>query len=364
MPWSNQGGNDGGWQGGGGNRGPWGQGPSGQQPPNLEDIIKKGQERLKDVIPGGGGGKLGIMILLLVLLVAWLISGFYKVETTQQGVVLRFGKWVNTTQPGLNYHLPYPIETVLTPEVTKVNSLEVGFRPTRGGGSTAVEAESLMLTGDENIVDIGFTVLWRIKDAGLFLFNVEQPELAIKNVAESAMREVIGRTNLTAAITEGRLLVETEVLKRLQEILDGYGAGVQVLQVQLKNAEPPAQVIAAFRDVQAAEADKERAQNEALAYANDIIPRARGEAERIRQEAEGYKQQVIAEAEGEAARFLSIYEEYAKAPYVTRQRIYLETLQEVFSGKNKIIIDGGSSGTSGVVPYLPLNELQKGGASK
>lgn len=364
MPWNNQGGNDGGWQGGGGNRGPWGQGPSGQQPPNLEDIIKKGQDRLKDIIPGGGGGKIGIIILLLVILCAWLISGFYKVETTQQGVVLRFGKWSETTQPGLNYHLPYPIETVLTPEVTKVNSVEIGFRPTRGGGSTPVEAESLMLTGDENIVDVGFTVLWRINDAGKYLFNVDQPELTIKAVAESAMREVVGRTDLTAAITEGRLLIETEVLKRLQEVLDDYSAGVQVLQVQLKNAEPPSQVIAAFRDVQAAEADKERAQNEALAYSNDIIPRARGQAEMIRQEAEGYKQRVIAEAEGEAARFISIYNEYAKAPYVTRQRIYLETLQEVFSGKNKIIIDGGANGAQGVVPYLPLNELQKGATKK
>ncbi len=364
MPWSNQGGNDGGWQGGGGNRGPWGQGPSGQQPPNLEDIIKKGQDRLKDIIPGGGGGRIGLIILILVILVAWLISGFYKVETTEQGVVLRFGKWSETTQPGLNYHLPYPIETVLTPEVTKVNSVEIGFRPTRGGGSTPVEAESLMLTGDENIVDVGFTVLWRINDAGKYLFNVDQPELTIKAVAESAMREVIGRTDLTAAITEGRLLVETEVVKRLQQVLDEYSAGVSILQVQLKNAEPPSQVIAAFRDVQAAEADKERAQNEALSYSNDIIPRARGQAEMIRQEAEGYKQRVIAEAEGEAARFLSIYNEYAKAPYVTRQRIYLETLQEVFAGKNKVIIDGGKDGTQGVVPYLPLNELQKGATNK
>ena len=363
MPWSNQGGNDGGWQGGGGNRGPWGQGPSGQQPPNLEDIIKKGQDRLKDIIPGGGGGKIGLIILLLVIIVAWLISGFYKVETTEQGVVLRFGEWVKTTQPGLNYHLPYPIETVLTPEVTTVNSVEVGFRATRSGGSTPVEAESLMLTGDENIVDIGFTVLWKIKDAGKYLFNVDQPELTIKAVAESAMREIIGRTDLTAAITEGRLLVETEVFKRLQQVLDEYGTGVQIMQVQLKNAEPPSQVIAAFRDVQAAEADKERAQNEALAYSNDIIPRARGQAEMIRQEAEGYKQKVIAEAEGEAARFISIYNEYVKAPYVTRQRIYLETLQEVFTGKQKIIIDSGKNGT-GVVPYLPLNELQKGVAKK
>ncbi len=361
MPWSNQGGNDGGWQGGGGNRGPWGQGPSGQQPPNLEDIIKKGQERFKDVIPGGGGGKIGLVIILLVIVTAWLLSGFYKVETTEQGVVLTFGKWTDTTQPGLNYHWPYPIQSVLTPQVTKVNSVEVGFRATSSGGQTPVEAESLMLTGDENIVDIGFTVLWKIKDAGKYLFNVNQPEQTIKAVAESAMREVIGRTNLQAAITEGRLLVETEVRKRLQEVLDEYGTGVEITQVQLKNAEPPSQVIAAFRDVQAAEADKERVQNEALSYANDIVPRARGQAQQIRLESEGYKQRVIAEAEGEAARFVSIYNEYAKAPYVTRQRIYLETLQEVFSGKQKIIIDGGTGG-SGVVPYLPLNELQKGAA--
>ncbi|MEX1036604.1 MAG: FtsH protease activity modulator HflK [Sneathiella sp.] len=364
MPWNNQGGNDGGWQGGGGNRGPWGQGPAGQQPPNLEDIIKKGQERLKDIMPGGSGGKIGIVILLLVLLVAWLISGFYKVETTEQGVVLRFGKWVETTQPGLNYHLPYPIETVLTPEVTKVNSVEVGFRPTRGGGSTRVEEESLMLTGDENIVDLSVTVFWRITDAGQYLFNIDQPNLTIKAAAESAMREVIGRTDLTAAITEGRLLVETEVRERLQQVLNDYGTGVSILQVQLKNSEPPPQVIAAFRDVQAAEADKERAQNEALAYANDIIPRARGQAEMVRQQAEGYKQRVIAEAEGEAARFVSIYDEYAKAPYVTRQRIYLETLQEVFTGKQKMIIDIGKDGSQGIVPYLPLNELQKGATNK
>jgi len=364
MPWSNQGGNDGGWQGGGGNRGPWGQGPSGQQPPNLEDIIKKGQERFKDVIPGGSGGKFGLLIVLLVAITAWLLSGFYKVETTEQGVVLRFGKWVNTTQPGLNYHYPYPIETVLTPQVTKINSVEVGFRATRNGGTTPVEAESLMLTGDENIVDVGFTVLWKIKDAGKYLFNVDDPEQTIKAVAESAMREVVGRTDLTAAITEGRLLVETEVRKRLQEVLNEYGTGVDIAQVQLKNAEPPSQVIASFRDVQAAEADKERAQNEALAYSNDIIPRARGRAEQVRQQAEGYKQQVIAEAEGEAARFISIYNEYVKAPYVTRQRIYLESLQEVFTGKKKIIIDGGKSGASNVVPYLPLNELQKGVTNK
>lgn len=364
MPWSNQGGNDGGWQGGGGNRGPWGQGPSGQQPPNLEDIIKKGQERFKNVIPGGGGGKIGLIIIILVVIAAWLLSGFYKVETTQQGVVLTFGEWTKTTQPGLNYHLPYPIQSVLTPQVTKVNSVEIGFRTTRNGGQTSAEAESLMLTGDENIVDIGFTVLWKIKDAGNYLFNVNNPDQTIKAVAESAMREIIGRTDLQDAITAGRLLVETEVRERLQQVLDEYGTGVQIEAIQLNKAEPPAQVIAAFRDVQAAEADKERVQNQALSYANDIVPRARGQSEQVRLQAQGYKQRVIAEAEGEAARFISIYNEYAKAPYVTRQRIYLETLQEVFSGKQKIIIDGGKSGSSGVVPYLPLNELQKGMTKK
>lgn len=363
MPWDNQGGNGGGWQGGGGgNRGPWGQGPSGQQPPNLEDIIKKGQEKLKDTLPGGGGGKLGLFIIILVALVGWLASGFYKVETNQQGVVLRFGEKVAITQPGLNYHLPWPIETVLTPNVTNVNSIEIGFRQNSRGNSTPYEQESLMLTGDENIINIGFTVLWKVKEASEFLFNVAQQELTIKAAAESAMRETVGRTELTTAITEGRLAIENEVQNKLQEVVDVYGLGVEISEVKLQNSEPPAQVIDAFRDVQAAVADKERAQNEALSYANDVVPRARGQAEKIRQEAEGYKQQVIAEAEGEAARFISIYNEYKKAPDVTRQRIYLETLQEVFKGKNKVIIDSEGQG-QGVVPYLPLNELRKGGAN-
>jgi modulator of FtsH protease HflK len=361
MPWSNQGGNGGGWQGGGGgDRGPWGQGPSGQQPPNLEDIIKKGQERLRDTLPGGGGGKLGIFILVFVAIAIWFATGFYKVEANQQGVVLRFGEKIALTQPGLNYHLPYPIETVLTPNVTKVNSIEIGF-DRRGTSKRPIEAESLMLTGDENIINIGFTVLWRIKDASDYLFNVAQQESTIRAVAESAMREIVGQTELTAAITEGRLGIESEVQKKMQVVMDVYGLGVEIREVKLESSDPPLQVIDAFRDVQAAVADKERAQNEALAYANDIVPRARGESAKMRQEAEGYRQQVIAEAEGEAARFISIYTEYKKAPDVTRQRIYLETLQEVFKGTNKVIIDSNASG-QGVVPYLPLNELQSKGA--
>ncbi len=363
MPWSNQGGNGGGWQGGGGgNRGPWGQGPSGQQPPNLEDIIKKGQEKLRDSLPGGGGGKLGFFVILLLVVVGWLISGFYTVDTNQQGVVLRFGKKVAITQSGLNYHLPYPIETVLKPNVTEVNSIEIGFKANRGGGRSSYEPESLMLTGDENIVDIGFTVLWKIKDASDFLFNVAQQELTIKAAAESAMREIVGRTKLTTAITEGRLKIQQDVQVKLQEIVDGYGLGVEIREVKLDGSNPPNDVVDAFRDVQAAVADKERAQNEALAYANDIVPRARGASEQIRQEAEGYKQQVISEAEGEAARFISIYNEYKKAPEVTRQRIYLETLQEVLKGTNKVIIDNNNGGGQNVVPYLPLNELTRKGA--
>jgi len=361
MPWSNQGGNGGGWQGGGdGNRGPWGQGPSGQQPPNLEDIIKKGQEKLKDSLPGGGG-KFGFFIIIMVAIVVWLASGFYKVETNQQGVVLRFGEKIAITQPGLNYHFPYPIETVLIPNVTKVNSIEIGFRQTRSGAQTPFTAESLMLTGDENIINIGFTVLWRINNASDFLFNVADQEQTIRAAAESTMREVVGQTELTTAITEGRLAIENGVQEKLQAVVDVYGLGVEITEVKLQDSEPPAQVIDAFRDVQAAVADKERAQNEALAYANDIVPRARGQASMMRQEAEGYKQRVIAEAEGEASRFVSIYNEYVKAPIVTRQRIYLETMEEVFKGKNKVIIDSDGTG-QGVVPYLPLNELNNKGA--
>jgi membrane protease subunit HflK len=278
----------------------------------------------------------------------------------EQGVVLQFGKYTTTTQPGLNYHIPYPVERVLTPKVTKVNRIEIGYRQSPDNRTTQIRdvpEESLMLTGDENIVDIDFSVFWIINDAGKFLFNVQVPELTIKEAAETSMREVIGQSKIQSIFTEGRTEIEDKARVLIQSIVDDYQMGVTITQVQTQKADPPGEVIDSFRDVQAARADLERQRNEAEAYANDIIPRARGEAEEILQNAEGYKQKVIADSEGKAARFLSIQSEYAKAPVVTKQRIFYETMESVFGDMDKIIIDKNSG--QGVLPYLPLPEISK-----
>jgi len=289
-------------------------------------------------------------------------SGFYRVQPDEQGVVLRFGQWIKTTQPGLNWHIPSPVETVFTPKVTRSNRVEIGFRSASeigsGASSREVGNESLMLTGDENIVDINFVLLWMIKDAGQFLFNIRDPEATVKAVAESSMREIIGKTPIAEATTEARGAIELGAREQIQQILDDYGAGILVTQVQLQKVDPPSEVIDAFRDVQRAQADRERAQNEAEAFANDILPRARGEAERISQEAQAYRQEVVARADGDAQRFISVYNEYAKARDVTTKRIYLETMEEVLRGMNKVVIDQSANG-SGVVPYLPLPELER-----
>ncbi|HYZ26384.1 MAG TPA: FtsH protease activity modulator HflK [Geminicoccaceae bacterium] len=365
MPWSNQGG---GWQGGGG-QGPWGGRPGGggQQPPDLEELLRRSQEKVKRLFPGGGGGgfggnRRGLVLIPLIVVAIWLASGFYRVQPDEQGVVLRFGEWIKTTQPGLNWHFPSPIETVFTPKVTRVNRVEVGFRGAAdlgsGGSTRDVANESLMLTGDENIVDINFVLLWQIKDAGQFLFNIRDPESTVKAVAESVMREIIGKTPIVEATTEGRGAIELAAREQAQQILDDYGAGILVTQVQLQKVDPPSEVIDAFRDVQRAQADRERLQNEAEAYANDILPRARGESERILQEAQAYRQEVVARAEGDAQRFVSVYDEYVKAQDVTIKRIYLETMEDVLRDMNKVVIDRSASG-GGVVPYLPLPELER-----
>jgi len=366
MPWSNQGGGNGGggWQGGG--RGPWGQGGGGggggAQPPNLEELLRKGQDRFKGALPGGRWGGKGILLVILVLLVAWGFTGVYRVGPDEQGVVLRFGKYVEDTGPGLHYHLPSPIESALTPKVTRVNRVEVGFQSSGDFGRSSalrdLPEESLMLTGDENIVDINFTVLWQISHAGKFLFNIQRPENTVKAVSESVMREVVGRSKIDDVLTEGRNEVERQTLDLMQRTLDEYQSGIVVTQVKLAKADPPAAVIDSFRDVQAARADEERLVNEAQAYANDILPRARGEAERILQEAEGYKNQTVAQAEGEVSRYLAIQNEYRLAPNVTRKRLYLETMESIMQGTNKIVIDN-EGGSQGVLPYLPLPELQK-----
>ena len=368
MPWSNQGGGP--W-GSGGSKGPWGQGPqsSGPTPPDLEELLRRSQDKLKSVLPGGNLGGRGVLLIVLVALLVWGASGFFRVEPDELGAVLRFGKYTRDAQPGLNYHLPYPVETVLTPKVTRVNRIDIGMRliedPRRGGSQQIrdIPEESLMLTGDENIVDVDVSVFWQVKIGGAkdYLFNIQNPEGTVKAVAESAMREVVGRSDIQPILTGARQSIETSVHELMQKVLDTYQAGVLVTQVQMQKVDPPAQVIESFREVQAARADLVRLQNEAETYANQKVPEAKGAASKILQDAEAYKSQTVAEATGQASRFGKVYEEYKKAPQVTRQRIYLETMERVFGGTDKIILDSGSStqggNNSGVVPILPLNEM-------
>lgn len=371
MPWSSQGGGGGGWQsGGGGNSGPWGRSPGGGRrggggqppPPDLEEMLRRGQDRFRRWMPGLRGGR-GLILLLLVVIGIWLLTGFYRVEPDEQGVVLRWGEWTKTTQPGLNYHLPWPFETVIRPKVTKINRAEIGYRTlidsNRGAVTRPVPDESLMLTGDENIIDVKFTVFWRIRDAGQYLFNIQAPDRTVKDASESAMREVIGKSRLQSALAEERLLLAQQTHSLTQQILDYYGAGIEITQVEPQDIAPPEAVIASFRDVQAARADQERAKNEAEAYRNDIIPRARGAAERLVQEGTAYKEEVVAKAQGEVSRFLAIHAEYTQNTDVVRRRMYLETMEAVLGGIDKVLIDSSAQGNSGVVPYLPLPELQR-----
>jgi membrane protease subunit HflK len=277
----------------------------------------------------------------------------------EQGVVLRFGALDRLTTPGLNYHLPAPIESVLTPQVTRVNRIEIGFRSGQAAGQgRQLTEEALMLTGDENIIDINYVVLWRINNAAEFLFNIRDPENTVTVAAESVMREVIGQTPIIDATTEGRRAIEDRVREELQTLMNDYGSGISIDEVQLQKSDPPPEVIDAFRDVQRAQADRERLQNEAEAFANDILPRARGEAERLLQEAQAYEQEAVARARGEADRFTQVLEAYGRSKDVTIQRIYLETMEEVLGGVNKVIIDS-EGGANGVVPYLPLPDLER-----
>ncbi|MDA1132946.1 MAG: FtsH protease activity modulator HflK [Proteobacteria bacterium] len=363
-PWTNRGGGASGGNGGG----PWGSpGPRGPQPPNLEDLLRQGQDRVRRMLPGGFGGGRGLLAVALIVAAVWGVSGFYRVQPDEQGVVLRFGEWVTTTVPGLHYHLPAPIESVLTPKVTTIHREEIGFRSANATGTALrnVPEEALMLTGDENIVDINFSVFWRIKDAGAYLFNLERQEVTVQAAAEAAMRQIIGNTSIGTALSEGRAAIQLATRTMMQEILDTYQSGIEITEVNMQKSDPPAAVIDSYRDVQRARADAERQINEAQAYENDIVPRARGEAAQMIQGAEAYKAQVVAEADGDAQRFLSVYREYAVAKDVTLRRLYLETMQEVLGGANKIILDQ-TGGAQGVVPYLPLQELQRrpqGGAN-
>lgn len=357
MPWKQQ--------GGGGGGGPWGSGPTGggAQPPDLDEILRQGQEKFKGMMPGGIGGKTGISLIALLVLIGLIYASFYRVEPGEVGVRLLFGEYTDpTTPPGGHFWFPAPIGGVITPNVERTNEISIGFRGAGGAGRTSVTRdvpeESLMLTGDQNIIDIDFVVQWRIKSAKDFLFNIRDPASTVKLAAESSIREVVGQTPLEDALAGKRSEVETKTKDLLQQILDNYGAGVFVVDVKMQKVEPPKAVIDAFDDVQRARQDKEREQNEADAYANDILPKAQGEAARLVQEATAYREQLIKEAEGEAKRFLSVYEAYKGNKAVTTKRLYLERMQEVLKDANKVIIDN-SKGGQGVVPYLPLPEIQK-----
>ncbi|MGQ0673033.1 MAG: FtsH protease activity modulator HflK [Hyphomicrobium sp.] len=379
MPWSNQsgggkggkGGGGGPWGqgggsgGGGGNGGPWG-GGGGQQPPDLEEMLKRSQDRMKQVMHGSGmpGPLLFLAAAVAVAFIAW-HAFFFRVNPDEVGVVMRFGEYVRQEPPGLHFRLPPPIEEVVTPKVTLQRTIEIGTQPARRAGQSG--EGMLMLTGDGNVVDVRAVIYWRIKtekdkdtgEAGVqqYLFNIQAPENTVREVGESAVREIIGQSNLQSILTDGRVLGQVAAQKLMQQILDSYRSGITIDQVQFIEVDPPADVISAFRDVQAAGQDKDRLIKEAQTYADQILPKARGDADRILATAQGFRDQTIAEATGQAARFLKVYDEYKKAPEVTRQRIFLEMQEKVLSGADKIIIDGKNGG--GVVPFLPLDQLQK-----
>jgi membrane protease subunit HflK len=305
-----------------------------------------------------------IILILPAIILLWLFTGFYTVQPDEQALILRFGKYDRTAGPGLHYHLPAPVEKLLKVQVTKINSVAVGY-VSMGSSISAKTEESLMLTGDENIVDINFEVQWKVKDAYKYLFNVRDNLVqtsTVKTAAESAMRAVIGKTDIAVALAEGRSSIELESKELLQEILDDYNFGVEVVRLQLLKVDPPAQVIDAFKDVQTAKLEKEKIINQAESYRNDIIPKARGEAQKIIEEAKAYKSEIVEEAKGRSQRFLELYREYSKSRDITRKRIYIDTMKEVFSKANVTIMDGKSTNT-GVMPYMPINKPVRNGGN-
>lgn len=349
----------------------WGRRGGNQGPPDLDELIRNFNQKLASLFgrkgggngngsdggSGGGpdlarfGGGAGILLGLIVLV--WLASGFYIVDASQRGIVLRFGKYLEETRPGPRWHLPYPIEAAEVVNVSQVRTVEIGYRNTV---KSKVPKESLMLTDDENIVDIQFAVQYIVKDPKAYLFNNRAPDESVLQAAETSIREIVGKSTMDLVLYEGRAQVTASAQKLMQEILDRYQTGISVSKVTMQNAQPPEQVQAAFDDAVKAGQDRERQKNEGQAYANDVIPRARGAAARLNQEAEGYRQRVIERSEGDASRFRQIVAEYNKAPGVTRDRLYLDAFQEIMSNTSKVLIDqkGGSN-----LLYLPLDKLMQ-----
>ena len=372
-PWGgggNRGGSGGGGQDGGGNRG-GGRGPGGQPPvPDIDEIVRKGQEQLKVLMGGGRGsrggsgggagggpaiGRRGLGLIALGLVGLWLFASFYTVRPEEQSVELTFGECRGDCigNPGLNF-APWPIVRPEIIQVTRENTEEIGAGTQRNG-----RPAGLMLTGDENIVDIFFQVVWNVRDPAEFLFNIADPQLTIQAVSELAMREVVSRSELSPILSRDRGIIAQEVRELIQATLDEYGAGVNIVRLNFDKADPPQEVIDAFRDVQAARQERSTLQNRADAYANERLASARGQSAQTLQEAEGYRAQVVNAATGEASRFTAVLEEYVKAPDVTRQRLYLEAMETVLGDVEVFLMDTPGTGGQGIVPYLPLNELRR-----
>lgn len=350
---------------GGGNRGGGGRG--GRDPQDFDDIIKNAQDGLRDILPGNMNGGVAIGLLILAVILLWLASGFHIINPGEHGVIQRFGAWSRTqTAEGLGYHFPAPIENITKVNVNEQRSMNIGFvqganvaRSTGNIPKQNILEESLMLTSDRNIIDLHATIQWDIKSAENYLFEIEDQENTIKKVAESAIREVVGQTEMFPIITKGRSEVAARVKEIIQENLDEYNSGVNIKQVLIEKAEVHPDVQQAFQDVQSALQDAENTQNVAQAHREKILPEARGQAIKLKQEAEAYKQSKIAQATGDAQRFRSIYQAYLSGKDVTRERIYIETMEDVLKNAEKIIMDSGTNGGQGVVPYLPLNELNR-----
>lgn len=353
------------WNEPGGNRDPWSGSGRNQGPPDLDEVFKKITERIRRLTGGrvggsggSGGGFGGLWLLLAVLVVVWLLSGFYVVTEGKRAVLLRFGEYVTTATPGIHWRLPYPIEEVRVVDVASRRIVRIGYEPISGGRTRPILHEALMLTRDENIVNVQLAVQWQVNDPARFLFTLLEPEQTLKEITESALREAVGKRDMDFVLTEGRAEVVASTRELIQETLDHYDAGVHVIEVVIQDVQPPEEVQSAFADAIRAREDEQRIINEARTYSNEILPQAAGQAARIREEAEGYRAQVMAEAQGEAARFLALLEEYKKAPEVTRERLYLEAMQEVLGASSKAMVSI-EDGAGGPVMYLPLDKLME-----
>ncbi|MEW5756842.1 MAG: FtsH protease activity modulator HflK [Pseudomonadota bacterium] len=347
---------------GGGKQDPWGSRGSNQGPPDLDEIIRKMQSKLGGIFGGGGGrrsgageGAGGIAGLIIAVLIGWIIyDSTYIIQPAERGVVTIFGEYTKELQQGMSFVPPRPIGKVVRVDVDQIRSIEIGYRTDAAGQSEAQAREALMLTQDENIVDIKLAVQYRVKSASDYLFNLQNPDDTLREVTESALREIVGKSTMDFVLTEGRREIAERVQELLQNVMDTYKSGIIVTSVNLQDAQPPEQVQHAFADAVKAREDEQRFKNEAEAYANDIIPKARGAAARQLEEANAYKSRVTAEAEGSANRFNQILTEYRRAPEVTRKRLYLETVQQVLANSSKVMVaaEGGNN-----LIYLPLDRL-------